>query len=41
MLSDRDCRSLSDFIWNIDLAFSFLAGVDAESFAADLKGSIP
>ena len=37
MLSDRDRRSLGDMLWNIDLAFSFVEGLHAESFAADLK----
>ena len=34
MLSDRDRRSLSDILWNIDLALSFVDGLDEESFAA-------
>lgn len=37
MLSDRDRRSLNDILWNIDLASSFVEGLDAEGFAADLK----
>ncbi len=37
MLSDRDRRSLSDILWNIDLALSFVDGLDEESFAADVR----
>ena len=37
MLSDLDRRSLSDILWNADLAFSFLGDMTFEDFAADLR----